>query len=110
MKSLMKSDRYFAVDLTHVLTMIEGIMSAALGHNSTEEYLSQVKLLFLFSFDHEMQAYFHILPEEINSVTSLKLTIEENDARRIVLVADTGFSPPPPDQLDLFQIPTGKVV
>ena len=91
MKSLMKDDRYLAVDLTHVLSMSEGIISATLGHNSTEEYLPQVQLLFLFSLDHDMPAYFRILPGSINRVASLKLSMEESGAKRIVLVSDTGF-------------------
>jgi transposase len=91
MKALMNDDRYLAVDLTHVLSMSERIISATPGHNSTDEFLPQVQLLFLFSLDHEMLAYFRILPGSINSVASLKLTMEESGARRIVLVADTGF-------------------
>ena len=91
MKSLMKDDRYLAVDLTHVISMSEGFMSAILGHNSVDEFLPQVQILFLFSLDHEIPAYFHILPGSVNSVASLKLSMEESGAGRIVLVADTGF-------------------
>ena len=91
MKALMKGDHYLAVDLTHVLSMSEGIISAALGHNGMDEFLPQVRLLFLFSPDHEMPAYFRILPGAINSVASLKITMEETGAGGMVLVADTGF-------------------
>lgn len=91
MKSFMKDERYLAVDLTHVLSMSEGVISATLGHNSMEEYLPQVQLLFLFSLEHDTPAYFRILPGAINSVTSLKITMEETGSFNIVLVADTGF-------------------
>ena len=91
MKSIMKDDRYLAVDLTHVLSMSEGIISATLGHNSMDEYLPQVQVLFLFSLDHDSPAYFRILPGSINSVASLMTSIEESGVKRIVLVADTGF-------------------
>ena len=91
MRSFMKDDRYLAVDLTHVLSMSESVISATLGHNSMGEYLPQVQVLFLFSLDHHMPAYFRILPGSINSMASLKLSMEESGARRIVLVADTGF-------------------
>lgn len=91
MKSFMKDERYMAVDLTHVLSMSEGVISATLGHNSMEEYLPQVQLLFLFSLEHESPAYFRILPGAINSVMSLKITMEETGAMKIVMVADTGF-------------------
>ena len=91
MKSLMKGSRYMALDLTHVLSMSEGIISATLGHNSTSEFLPQVQLALLFSLDHDAPAYFRVLPGAINSVMSLKATMEESGASHIVLVADTGF-------------------
>ena len=91
MKSFMKDERYLAVDLTHVLSMSEGVISATLGHDSMEEYLPQVQLLFLFSLEHDAPVYFRILPGSINSVMSLKITMEETGYKNIVLVADTGF-------------------
>jgi transposase len=91
MKGFLKGDRYLAVDLTHVLSMSENIISATLGHNSMEEYLPQVQFLLLFSLDHDMPAYFRILPGSINSLASLKTTMEETERKNIVLVADTGF-------------------
>lgn len=91
MKSFMRDERYLAVDLTHVLSMSEGVISATLGHNSMEEHLPQIQLLFLFSLEHDTPAYFRILPGSINSVMSLKITMEETGALKIVLVADTGF-------------------
>ena len=80
MKSLMKGSRYMALDLTHVLSMSEGIISATLGHNSTSEFLPQVQLALLFSLDHEEPSYFRLLPGSINSVMSLKETMEESGA------------------------------
>ena len=71
--------------------MSENIISATLGHNSMEEYLPQVQVLLLFSLDHDMPAYFRMLPGSINSVASLKTTMEETERKNIVLVADTGF-------------------
>jgi transposase len=91
MKSLMKGSRYMALDLTHVISMREGIISATLGHNSTSEFLPQVQLALLFSLDHDAPAYFRILPGAINSVQSLRKTVEESGASNIVFVADTGF-------------------
>jgi len=91
MKSMMSGDRYLAVDLTHVLSMSESVISATLGHNSMDEYLPQVQILFLFSLDHDSPAYFRIMPGAINSVASLVTSMEESGAGKIVLVADTGF-------------------
>ncbi len=91
MKSFMRDERYLAVDLTHILSMSEGVISATLGHNSKDEYLPQVQLLFLFSMGRDAPVYFRILPGAINGVMSLRITMEESSASNIVLVADTGF-------------------
>ncbi|MEM4084362.1 MAG: transposase [Thermoplasmata archaeon] len=91
MRRFKVDERYLAVDLTHVLSMSEGIISATLGHNSIEEYLPQLQVLFLFSLDHNTPTCFRILPGAINSVMSLGKTIEESGAVNIVLVADAGF-------------------
>ena len=91
MKSFMRDERYLAVDLTHILSMSEGVISATLWHNSKGEYLPQIQLLFLFSIGRDAPAYFRILPGAINSVASLRVTMQESGASNIVLVADRGF-------------------
>ena len=91
MKSLMKGSRYIELDLTHVLCMSKGIISANSGHNSTSEFLPQVQLALLFSLDHEAPSYFRVFPGSINSVMSMKETLEESRISHVVLVADTGF-------------------
>ena len=75
MKSFMRDERYLAVDLTHILSMSEGVISATLGHNGTDEYLPQVQLLFLFSTGRDAPTYFRIFPGAIDSVMSLRVTI-----------------------------------
>ena len=91
MKSFMKDERYLAVDLTHILSMSEGAISATLGHNSKGEYLPQIQLLFIFSKGRDAPAYFRILPGAINSVPSLRVTMQESGVSDVVLAADTGF-------------------
>ena len=48
-------------------------------------------MLFLYSLDHERPSYFLMLPGLVNSVASLKMTIQETKVSNIVLVADSGF-------------------
>jgi len=54
---MMIGDRYLAVDLTHVFSMSESVISATLGHNSMDQYLPQIQVLFLFSLDHDSQVH-----------------------------------------------------
>lgn len=91
MKKFIKDEKYLAVDLTHVLSMSDSVISATLGHNSVEVYLPQVQLLFLFSLDHDVPAYFRIMPGSITSVMSLKIAMQESGVKNALVVADTGF-------------------
>lgn len=65
MNAFMNSDRYLAIDITNVLSMIDNI-EATLGHNSKDEYLPQVHIPFLFTLTQDRPAYFRILPRSIN--------------------------------------------
>jgi len=89
MRSFIRDENYLAVDLTHVLSLSDGVISATLGHNSRELYLPQVQLLFLFSLDHDFPAYFRIMPGSITNVTSLKMSMQESRARNVIVVADS---------------------
>ncbi len=91
MRSLMNGSRYMAIDLTHVISMSDGVISETLGHNSMSEFLPQLQIALLFSLDNDMPSYLRVLPGAINSVTSLKRTVEEAGISDAVLVADTGF-------------------
>ncbi len=42
MKRFLRDEKYLAVDLTHVLSMSDSVISATLGHNSKDVYLPQV--------------------------------------------------------------------
>ncbi|MGC8558637.1 MAG: transposase, partial [Nitrososphaeria archaeon] len=91
MKKFIRDEKYLAVDLTHVLSMSDSVISATLGHNSVEVYLPQVQLLFLFSLDRDLPAYFRIMPGSVTSVMSLKIAMQESGIKNALVVADTGF-------------------
>jgi len=82
---------HIAVDLTHVFSLSENIISATLGHNNKGEFAPQLNLFFLFSLDHMMPAYFRVLIGSIPSAKALKLSIKESRAKNVVLVGDKGF-------------------
>lgn len=65
-KTFLKDDRYLAVDLKHVLSMSEGSISVAFGHNRIDEYLPQVQVLFLYSLDHKKSSYIRVHPGSVN--------------------------------------------
>ena len=82
---------YLAVDLTHVFSLSENVISATIGHNGANDFSPQINLFYLFSLDKMMPAYFRIIVGSINSAKSLRLSIKESGAKNVVVIGDKGF-------------------
>ncbi|EQD49724.1 repeat protein, partial [mine drainage metagenome] len=82
---------YLAVDLTHVFSLSDNMVSSMIGYNSKKDYAPQVNLLYLFSLTRKIPVYFRTLIGSISSVSSLVLSIKESGVKDVVLVGDKGF-------------------
>ena len=91
MRNFVSGGGYAAIDLTHVLSLSEGVISSTLGHNSSGEHLPQVNESYLFSLDRMEPSCFRMLVGSVGSVSSLELTVKESGAGGVVLVGDKGF-------------------
>lgn len=83
--------QFAIIDLTHVFSYSENIISATLGYNSKEEFIPQVNLVFIFSIDKHSPAYFRLIPGSVRDVSSLLLTAQESGVKNAVLIGDKGF-------------------
>ncbi len=91
MKRFLPKSRYLAIDLTHVFSLSENVISAVLGHDPDEKHLPMVELLLLFNLEEHEPSYFRMLSGSITSVMALAATADEAGLSDVVLVADTGF-------------------
>ncbi len=82
---------YLAVDLTHVFSLSENVVSEMTGYNSKKDYAPQVNLLYLFNLTRSMPAYFRTIVGSISSVSALSRSIKESGIKDVVLVGDKGF-------------------
>ncbi len=80
-----------AVDLTHIFSLSENVISATLGRNSQQEYSPQINLFLLFSIDRMRPIFYRLVPGSIRDVSSLLLSMEESSVKDIILVGDKGF-------------------
>jgi transposase len=80
-----------AVDITHIFSRSEDVISSTLGRNSEHQYIPQINLLLLFSLDKMRPIYYRILAGSIRDVSSLVLSMAESGAKNVVLVSDKGF-------------------
>lgn len=79
------------VDLTHVFSRSEDIISATLGRNADQDYTPQINLLLLFSLDRMQLMFYRLLPGSIRDVSSLLLSIKESGVKDIIIIGDKGF-------------------
>ncbi len=91
LKTFLSKSRYLAVDLTSVISLSEGVISAMLGHDSSESNLPIVQLLLLFNLEDKEPSYYRVLSGSITSVMSISSTMEESGISNVVLIGDTGF-------------------
>jgi transposase len=91
LRQFLKGEEFAIIDLTHVLSLSEGVISAVTGYNSKKEFLPQIHMIFLFSLDEHIPSYFRIVPGSIRDVTSLINTVREAEVNNTVLITDKGF-------------------
>ncbi len=57
LRHFLSGDDFALIDLTHVFSLSENVISSVPGHNSKREFLPQVHMIFLFSLDTRMPSY-----------------------------------------------------
>jgi len=51
LKTFLSKSRYIAVDLTSIVSLSEGVISAMLGHSSEDSHIPIIHLLLLFNME-----------------------------------------------------------
>jgi len=91
LRQFVSGNDFLLIDLTHVFSLSENIISSVPGYNSERDFLPQIRLIFLFSLDHHQPAYFRMVAGSIRDVSSLALTIKEAGVQHAALIGDKGF-------------------
>jgi transposase len=91
MQKSIPDQSFLLLDATQVLSLSSTMNNAQVGYNSKGSHDPQVSILYLFSADAQMPAFYRIVPGNIKEVAAMSLTIEESQVQNSVLVADKGF-------------------
>jgi transposase len=62
------------------------------GYNSRKKFDPQLNLMYAFSHDESMPAYYRIVSGNIRDVTAFQLCLRESGIKNAVIVADKGFA------------------
>jgi transposase len=91
LQEFLSGNDFVLIDLTHVFSLSEGVISSTPGYNTKKEFLPQIHMIFLFSLDHHMPSYFRMVADSITDVSSLVLTVREAGIHNVVMIGDKGF-------------------
>ena len=91
LKQFVSGNDFLLIDLTHVFSLPENIISSVSRYNSKREFLPRIHLIFLFSLDHHMPSYFRMVAGSIRDVSSLALTVKEAGVQNAAMIGAKGF-------------------
>lgn len=76
------------MDLTHIFSLSEGVISATLGHNGDGEYLPQVNLVLLLSLEEHHPSFFRLVPGSISDVSTIRASVREAGLSGALVIGD----------------------
>jgi len=91
MRSFVASGSQAVIDLTHVFSLSEGVISATLGHNGDGEYLPQVNLVLLMSLEGHHPSFFRLVPGSVGDVSTVTASVREAGLSGALVIGDKGF-------------------
>jgi len=91
LKNFLKSRQYRVIDMTHVFSYSEDVISSTLGYNSERQYIPQINLVMIFSIEGHEPGFFRIVTGSIRDVSVFQKTIKEASIDNAVIIADKGF-------------------
>lgn len=78
------------VDVTHLFSRSEEVLSSTLGHNSEREYTPQVNMFLVYSFEKMQPLFYRMIVGSIPDVSSLVLSLKESGLEGVI-IGDKGF-------------------
>jgi transposase len=90
MKNFIEGNQ-IVIDLTHIFSLSEGVISATLGHNGQGQYLPQVNLVLLHSLEKKTPSFFRLVPGSIRDVSTVVASVKEAQLSAALVIGDKGF-------------------
>jgi transposase len=91
MKNFVEGSEFLVIDLTHIFSLSENIISSTSGHNSEEDYTPQINLVLLYSLDKLQPTFFRLVPGSIRDVSVIPVSLKEAGVKKAVIIGDKGF-------------------
>ena len=92
MKYFIDGSEHVLFDGTSILSKSEKMDINRIGYNAHYDYTPQVNLLYAFSCEAKLPAYYRIVAGNVRDISAFKLSISEVGIENVVVVADKGFA------------------
>lgn len=91
LKHFVKGREFEVIDLTHIFSYSENVISSAVGYNSEREYIPQINFVLVFSLDMKHPSFFRLVPGSIKDIRVIPATLKEAGIENAVIIGDKGF-------------------
>ena len=91
LKNFVRGSDFAIIDLTHIFSFSEGVISATLGYNSKRQYVPQLNLVLIYSLTERSPSFYRLVAGSIRDISTLPLTVKEAGLEKAVLIGDKGF-------------------
>lgn len=82
---------HILIDMTNIPSKSSHIALAQPGYNSEWNFEPQFNLLYIYSTQLQMPAFYRLVPGNIREVRAMSLTLRDSGVKNCILIADKGF-------------------
>ena len=91
MQEFITEDQHILFDGTKIISNSQKMTINQIGYNQEENYEPQINLLYAFAVNSNTPVYYRLVNGSVCDVTAFKLSLQEIQKKRLVVVADKGF-------------------
>ncbi len=91
LKNFVTGTEFAVIDLTHIFSFSEDVITATIGHNSEGEYTPQINFVMIFSLNEKMPSFFRLVSGSIRDISVIPATIKEAGLETGIIIGDKGF-------------------
>jgi len=91
MRGFMSEKDQVLIDMTHMITYSQKMLSPKNGYKKVMDYRPQVNLLYIYSSSHKSPTFYRLVPGNIKEVKAFTLSLKESGLTDVMVIADKGF-------------------
>lgn len=92
MRDFIGNDANILFDGTAIVSNSENLSFNRVGYNAHGDFNPQFNLMYAFSADEMLPAYYRIIAGNVRDVSALSISLEESGMKNGIVVADKGFA------------------